>query len=237
MKKIINYFSPFEWVFYLASVVGLSITFFLTGNREYLKLLCCVIGVSSLMFDAKGNVIGSMCTVVFCLLYSWACYDAKYYGEMFVYLGMSLPMSIMSIITWLRNLRGGKFSEVQTNKIKKLEWFFLFVLTVVISIIFYFILKALNNDELIWSVLGVTTGFFSAYLLMRRSKFYAISYLVNDAILVVLWILESIDNITSLPFVVCFICYMVIDLIGFINWIKLEKMQKAEDALLAKENL
>lgn len=68
----------------------------------------------------------------------------------------------------------------------------------------------------------------AASLAMLRSSYYALFYAMNDIVLIVLWILATIENISYLPMVLCFFCFLVNDLYGFINWQKMKKTQQIE---------
>ena len=91
--------------------------------------------------------------------------------------------------------------------------------------IFYFVLKYFNTANLVISTLSVATSFFAAYLTARRSRFFALAYMLNDLVLIVLWILATIDDSSYVSVVVCFIAFLANDLYSFINWSKLQKRQ------------
>ncbi len=43
--------------------------------------------------------------IIFSLLYGIISYTFSYYGEMITYLGMTMPMAVFALISWLRNPR------------------------------------------------------------------------------------------------------------------------------------
>ena len=63
------------------------------------------------------------------------------------------------------------------------------------------------------------------YLTYRRNPWYAVAYACNDIILIVLWVLASLEDISYLSVVVCFIAFLANDIYGFINWRSMEKRQ------------
>ncbi len=58
-----------------------------------------------------------------------------------------------------------------------------------------------------------------------RSSAYALSYAANDIVLIILWIMASLDNISYLPMIVCFAMFFINDIYGFINWRRMKKRQ------------
>ncbi len=228
MKKL-SYFTKFEQMLWGMSVI-LTITAFIVFDREnYFALVATVIGITSLIFCAKGNPIGQILMIVFSMLYGFISYTFAYYGEMITYLGMTLPMAVVSLVSWLKNPYNKKRMEVKVNTISKKETAFMLVLSLVITLVFYYILKHFNTANLLPSTLSVTTSFVAAYLTFRRSPYFALCYALNDLVLIVLWILASIKDVTYISVFVCFVVFFVNDIYGFISWKKMQKRQKGNN--------
>ena len=103
MSKLKNYFSKSEIALWISSVMLIIISFCVFDRTNYLILCASLIGVTSLIFNAKGNPFGQLLMIVFSLLYGIISYSFSYYGEMITYLGMTMPMAIWSTITWIKN--------------------------------------------------------------------------------------------------------------------------------------
>ena len=143
---------------------------------------------------------------------------------MVTYLGMTMPMAVFALISWLRNPFNGNRAEVRVNSISKSETLFMFVLATIVTIVFYFILQMFHTANIIPSTLSVTTSFIAVYLTFRRSPFYAIAYSAND---IILWIMASITDTRYLSVVVCFAVFLVNDIYSFFSWQKMKKRQAA----------
>ncbi len=217
--------TKFETVLWLGSVVVIVLSFLLPKEKDIVTLFASLIGATALIFVSKGNVIGQILTVVFSVFYGVISYSFMYYGEMITYLGMTTPIAIISIITWLKNPYKGNNREVQIKHLTIKEYIFLFVLATAITVGFYFILKVFNTNYLIISTISVFTSFAASYLTVRRSEFYAIAYAFNDVVLIILWVLATIAEIKYLPMIICFVVFLVNDLYGFFNWSKTKKRQ------------
>ena len=75
----------------------------LWGTSTALILALSLIGVTSLIFNAKGNPFGQLLMVCFSALYGIISFSCGYYGEMATYLGMTAPMAVFALVSWLRN--------------------------------------------------------------------------------------------------------------------------------------
>ena len=227
MKKFFKSITLAEWLIWSISVVAIITFFFAFKNTQYLYLIGSLIGATALIFVSKGNPIGQIMTIVFSVFYGIISYSFSYFGEMITYLGMSAPIAVWALITWLRNPYKGNKSEVKVNSISRKEWCIFLIAAVAVTVAFYFVLKALNTANLIVSTVSVFTSFLAAYLSARRSRFYAICYGLNDVVLIVMWSMASYEYITYLPMVICFTAFLVLDTYGFINWTIMKKKQKA----------
>lgn len=224
-KRLLRYFSRSEKLLWGGSV-GLILAAFLLFDREnYLTLTASLIGVTALIFVAKANPFGQSLVIVFSVLYGIISYSFAYYGEMITYLGMTLPMAVFSLITWIRNPYQGNYAEVEVNHLRRGEGVFLAVLAAAVTLLFYFILAYFNTANLLPSTVSVTTSFGAAYLTFRRNPWYAAWYAANDLVLVVLWVLASTVNIMYISVTVCFAAFFANDLYGFINWRRIEARQ------------
>jgi nicotinamide mononucleotide transporter PnuC len=194
------------------------------GGSDVLGTIASIVGVTSLIFVAKGYVIGQILMVIFAVVYGIISLWFRYYGEMITYVGMSAPMAVVSMIAWLKNPYQ-KSKEVKVNKVNSKQLAMGLMLTVIVTVAFYFILGALNTANLVISTLSITTSFLAAYLTYLRSPYYALVYALNDVVLIVLWVYACISDMSYLPMIICFSMFLVNDLYGFYNWKRMAKRQ------------
>lgn len=225
IKKFINYFSTTEIILWCSSVVLIVVSFCIFDRENYMTLTASLIGVTSLIFSAKGNPIAQVLMIIFSLIYGIISFSFAYYGEMITDLGMTMPMAIVALISWVKNPYNGNKSQVKVNHIHREELAFMLILTAVVSIAFYFILEAFNTANIIPSTISVTTSFIAVYLTFRRSPFFALAYAANDIVLIVLWVMATMTNISYISVVICFGVFLVNDIYGFINWQRMKKKQ------------
>ena len=226
MKK--HYFTKAEIGLWGGSVLLIISSFVLFDRENRLTLAASLIGVTSLIFSAKGNPVGQVLIVVFSVLYGIISFNFAYYGEMITYLGMTAPMSVFALISWLKNPCGGNRAEVRVNRIHRREVAVMLAVSAAVTVGFYFILKAFGTENLLPSTLSVTTSFIAVYLTARRCAFFALAYAANDLVLILLWALAAVENSSYISVTVCFVTFFVNDLYGFINWTRIYRRQNGE---------
>ncbi len=225
-KSVVTYFSKGEICLWSCSIGFIIVSFCIFDRGIFLTLGASLIGVTSLIFNAKENPIGQFLMIVFSALYGFIAFTFAYYGEMLTYLCMTMPMAVFALISWLKHPYNGNKSEVKVNRIKKREIIFMWIASAVITLVFYFILNAFHTNNIIPSTISVTTSFIAVYLTFRRSSYYAIGYAANDVVLIILWVLAMLEDISYLSVVVCFIAFLANDIYGFVSWRKMEKKQR-----------
>ena len=138
---------------------------------------------------------------------------------------MTAPIAIMSVVSWIRH-PFEKSSEVEVSRMTKNQIIVMFLLSIMVTAAFFFILKILDNANLFFSTISVTTSFLASYMSFMRSPYYAVGYAANDIVLIILWVMAAITDVSYLPMVMCFVMFFVNDLYGFFNWRRMQKRQE-----------
>lgn len=222
--KSIKQLSRFEVALWAASVAVIAASSAMSPAVNGLSVAASLIGVTALIFVAKGLVLGQVLTVVFALFYGIISLRFRYYGEMITYLCMTAPIAMMSVISWLKHPYKGT-PEVEVARITRRQVGILCLLAAAVTFAFYFILKALGNARLIVSTISITTSFVASSLTFLRSPYYALGYSANDIVLIILWGIASAKSPEYLPMLLCFVLFLANDIYGFINWKRIRRRQ------------
>lgn len=225
--KFFSTLTKFEWGLWLSSLVGVLICTLLSPEFHTLSLFASLIGVTSLIFIAKGSWQGQILMVIFATLYGIVSFEQRYFGEMITYLCMSLPMALVSLVTWFRHPYRDS-AEVQITSLRPLHLAILLPLSGGVSVGLYFLLAAFGTQNLAISTFSVTTSFFAASLTFLRTPYFALAYALNDVVLIVMWLLVAIREPAYFSMVICFAVFLVNDLYSFYNWMKMRRRQRAQ---------
>lgn len=225
MENPLKNLSKKEWGIWMVSLFAVIVSNTVSGEVDWLTLSATMVGVTSLIFAAKGDVWAPILMILFCILYGVISWRFCYWGELITYLGMSLPMAIWSTITWMKNPSAENGSAVEIQKLNRKHIIALVCFSAIVTVGFYLLLQRLHTPNLIFSTISITTSFLAASLTMLRSSYYALGYAINDLVLIVLWTLASMENPAYIPVLVNFVVFFVNDIYGFISWRKREKRQ------------
>ena len=226
MKRLFKNWNLFEISFLFCSLLVITLCFIFGADKNIFSFIVSLVGVVSVLTVAKGLVIAPFINIIYNILYAIISVTQGYYGEAIIYIGLMIPICVLSIIAWLKNKNKENENIVEVNKIKGKEYLCLTIATIFATIAFYFLLKALNTNQLIVSTISLISSIVASYLLFRRCSYYALVFILNDIILIILWSLVVINSgIGYLPTVISFCVFLINDIYGFIHWKLEEKKQ------------
>lgn len=216
-EKFKGCFSKAEIILWLSSAMLIVVSFCIFDGKGFGTLSASLIGVTAIIFNAKGNPFGQLLMVIFSIIYGVISFSFSYYGEMITYLGMTMPMAVFALISWLKNPYNGNRSEVKVNSVGKKEVLLMSVAAIVVT-------------DIVPSTISVTTSFLAVYLTFRRSPAFSLAYAANDIVLIILWSLASMEDPRYISVTVCFAAFLANDIYAFISWQKMKKRQLQSSA-------
>lgn len=229
MKKIFKNWNWFEIIFLVVSLLTITTCFIFAKDKNILSFIASMLGIVSVIMVAKGLVVAPFFCIVSNILYAVLSLTQRFYGESIIYFCLMIPINIGTIITWLKHKNSKNSDVVQVNKLKKVEYLAVLGVALVSTVAFYFLLKAINTNELIVSTLSLIFSLVAAYLSFRRCKFYALAFLIDDVIQIVMWGLAiNASGIAFLPTLICFALYLINDIYALFHWIREEKNQSRQ---------
>jgi len=215
----------FEKILLAVSFTAPVIAFLVFKVTDYLNLANSLAGAAMLFLLAKANIFGNVVSMVFSITYSVVSYRFRYYGEMMLYLGLYLPIEVFTLFVWLRNRYAGS-NVVKVEVTKAIDFLWGTLLSSIITLGAYFVLKALGTENLPWSTVSVFTSMLACYFLLKRNSVYALFYVINDVILIILWLYAAMKDSSYACLVVSFICFLLNDSYAFFSWSRIRRKQE-----------
>lgn len=217
-----------EWFLLIGSLIAITASFVISLHFPVVEVIACYLGVIGLVFIAKGHPFGQILGIGFALCYGYVSLEYHYYGEMITYVCMTLPINVVSLIAWLRHPHKRGSAEVHVAHFGGIKWLIMALSTAAVTTAFYFILMWCGTNNLIFSTISIATSFSASFLMLFRSPWYAIAYGCNDIVLIILWILASIEDFSYFPMIICIAIFFINDMYGFYNWRRIHKRQKSD---------
>ena len=217
MNKKVTY----EAVF-LGLTITLSIVLSILYNNYWLATLNGILGLLSIFLQAKGFFFAPLICIMDCLFYGMFSFKYNYIGEFIVYIFILIPINLYATIQWIIYKKFDK--TIYPNKLGKKETIIIILTSCAILIGGYFLLNALNSEQILLNTLSMYTLAYANYLLSRRCVWGFLYYILNDIVLIALWgITISLGDTHILSFFICTIAYLICDIYGIYNWLNLKK--------------
>ncbi len=237
IKEFFKKLNWFERIFPVVAIIIIVVSFAVQSERNWLSLTTSLMGIIAFFCVAKGFFIAPILSICQSVLYLILSVSQNFYGEM-ILAAFYIILNIFTIFLWIKNRNKEDRNYVEVNKINKYEYILIFPVLALVGLGCYFMLKAFNTSELLTSTFSMMASLASAYLVLRRSSYYSVGYIINDVIVVVLWSL-TIKNVglEFLPTIVGSALYFVNDIYGLVNWKIMEKKQNSQIQVAGQNNI
>ena len=216
--------SVFEKLFLLiGTCLALILAFTLKASLIDLVYVLLYFWTSVLL--AKGKYICYIIGMVSTFFYAFVSYKNAYYGEVIIALLCTLPLMIFGLINWLHHQ--DDTNTVIVKEVSKKELVLLLLSQLVLFIGYYYLLKQFNTNNLLVSTISIVASVIATYLTARRSEYGFLGYIINDAILIVLWCIPVFSGKYELILDAFGPTLLIInDSYGIYNWKKIKKYQE-----------
>ena len=101
LKQLFGSLTIIDHVIWTAAILFITVSFLIFDRENFLTLAASIIGVTSIIINAKGHPLGQLLMLFFAAVYGYISFSFHYYGEMITYLGMTAPMALFSLIAQL----------------------------------------------------------------------------------------------------------------------------------------
>lgn len=225
MKKAFSSLRRTDIIVWCISVLLIAISYLLSPDGGLINSITSLLGVTAIIFVARGQVLGQVLLASFALLYGVVSYFQSYYGETAICIFLSLPLAAFAIITWYKNPYKDS-GEVSIRRLKGSDMLLLLPLTAAVTVLMYFLLSYIGTANILWSTFSIATSFLAAGLTVLRSPYFALGYVLNDLVLIVLWVMAAFNDSSAVSMVFCFLGFLLNDSYSFVCWRIREKKQK-----------
>ena len=182
---------------------------------------------------ARGKVAGVYVAILDCIIYIIICSLSGLWGEVIKMAAIFIPLNIVAIVNWTRNIKDQKTSkyEASTIQIRRLNakgWGISALAFIALGVVGYFFLKLLNTTSIIISSISFAIGIIYKYLSGQRYMEAYVLSIVSNIISIVLWVATFVstgDSSAVIPIVSMVVC-LTDGIYGLILWNSMYRRDK-----------
>lgn len=189
----------FWWylIFSIAAVVSL---FFFPSS--YLSVIEVFVLMLNIDLVSRGKVIGIYIGILDCIFYIAICSMSGLWGEVIKMAIINIPLNIVAIVNWTKNLKkqsGGSEQTIEIKKLTKKSYIVCISAFVVSGVAGYFFLKFLNTTSLIISSVSFAIGIISKVLNGQRYMEAYVVSIIGNIISLALWFSIALSGSADAP--------------------------------------
>ena len=227
---LIRYFRGWN-VFEIALLAASIVVPLAVGLAFHSTTLEIVAATSTILVGillSKAKVEASVLALGASVLYAIVAWHQNLFGEVFVELGLTIPIMTLGIVGWVRNRRCDKKlgNVVKISSTKLTELLVISVAQLGLSVGYFFILLAFGTAFPVISTLAVATAIFGTYFVARRSAWGMVGFIANDIAQIALWTLVVVSGDTAAAVMITFPALLLInDTYGIWSWQRIQTRQ------------
>ncbi len=212
----------------LGTLATFLLTFLFDGTILYLCYTLLYFWAAILL--AKGKFSCYIVGIISTSFYAVVSYNNSYYGEVFIAMFCTLPLTLVGLINWLRHQ--DNTNTVIIKQITKKELLLVLLSQAVMFPGYYFLLKYFNTANLLISTISLVVSIIATYLTARRSEYGFIGFITNDIVLITLWTIPVIEgNLDIIPVLLCPVLLLINDIYGVYNWKRIKEIQSKDTCI------
>lgn len=154
---------------------------------------------------SRGKVVGIYLGLIECLMYVFICFKSGLYGEIIKMCAINIPLNIFSLVNWTKSLKEQKQKKYSTEnentvtikKLKPKSYVYISLISIVLYVGFFFGLKVLGTNALIFSTAVLVLTVFSKILSGLRYKENYLFSLVAGVLSTCMWVEVIITSAKS----------------------------------------
>jgi len=222
-------------IWWYAIFLSFIVVFACFYPESYLGLIELSVLMVAIDLTSRGKIIGVIVSVFECVLYSWISYQSGLIGEVIKNLAIGVPLNIYTIISWSINAKKNKMLAKQSKYkikesadivVKKLSKKMLLVysgLTILASILSYFLLKYALGQEVSLIPSSLVLGSMLIYKILNGARYMESWFfgILQSALAMFMWIVTMVTGsatILQLPMIAVTIACLSNNIYGFIMW-------------------
>jgi len=229
LKRVWNEWTTFEKI-WLAVFTSINIYLFFALEDSLLGLISSITGMIAVVLIAKGKILNFFFGIVQSGTYAYISFSYGLFGEAMLNGLFYFPFQFIGMYLWKKNKTQAstKGEDVIVKRLNKKQWIQLFLIILVSSIIYSYVLHALGGKQVRIDSIAVVLSVAAQLLMVKRYVEQWVLWILVNVLSITLWaiiLINSGDNDWSM--LVMWSAFLLNSMYGYMNWVKISKKQVA----------
>lgn len=185
--------------------------------QTIISVIYTICGITYTALAGKGRVICYLFGITATCCYSYLAYDNQIYGNFLLNTGYYLPMQIIGIFAWNKNLKKDK-KEIIKTKLSKKERLILTGITTKLCIVMVAFLK--SSNDMTPGLDGITTilSVLGMYLTVKRCIEQWLVWIIVNSLAIIMWLKVSLSNHETYSTAIVWSIYLIMGIYFYFQW-------------------
>lgn len=218
IKKELSGWGQLERILFPLSIL-LIILISIYMRDDIVALISAICGISYSIFAGKGKISCYFFGLCGTLCYSFISLKNHLFGNLALYLLYYFPMQIFGIFKWKQHLQKNTQEIIKTKLSTKERWIYLFA-SIVFSLVVYFVLLKLNDQNPLIDSITSTCSVFGLILTVKRCIEQWYVWLLVNGLSTVMWIEAYLNGSNCFATILMWVTYFILSIYFLYIWRK-----------------
>lgn len=218
LSKETKGFSLFEKIFYISVITFILLSSFLLNDNK-IALISAICGFSYTFLAGKGKISCYFIGILGTFCYCYISFKNNFYGNLILYGLYFLPMQILGIFKWSKNLKKNTNEIVKTCLSKKEKIIYLLA-TIFFSIFTGLILLYLKDANPFIDSTTTTLSIIAQILTVKRCVEQWYLWLIVNILTLFMWIIAYLNGSNCFATIIMWGIYIFLAIYFLNNWKK-----------------
>lgn len=218
-------YTLFEKIFFPSVILFTIITSFILNDSK-IALVSAICGLSYTFLAGKGKISCYFIGIIGTFCYCYIAFKNSLYGNLALYGLYFLPMQIIGIFKWAKNLKKDTKEIIKTSLSQKEKYIYL-ILASVLSIILGYILELYGGKTPYIDSITTIFSIFAQILTLKRCIEQWYLWLIINILTLFMWIIAYIEGSN---------CFATIIMWGIYVFFAIYFLQKWKKELISNED-
>lgn len=218
IKSEIKFFTNIEKIFYPIVIFVIFIISIITKDSKA-ALISAVCGITYTLFAGKGKVYCYYIGLTGTLFYCYISYKNGFYGNMALYGLYFLPMQIIGIFKWKKNINTQK-NEIYKTKLSQKERIIYTLITLFMTVFIYFIIKTNGGKSPLADSVITSFSILGQFLTVKRCIEQWYVWFIVNLTAVIMWASACINGAGYIATLIMWCVYLILAVYFLKKWDK-----------------
>ena len=186
-------------------------------HDSIISVISAICGILYTLIAGKGKISCYVFGLAGSSFYAYLAFSNALWGNLLLYAGYYIPMQIIGVFQWKKNLKKST-QEIYKTALNTKERFIVSIVTFILWVVCCFILSAINDSHPVTDSLTTILSIAGMYMTVRRCIEQWVVWTIVNSVSILMWFSVVQSGQKTYSTLVMWSVYLVLGIYFYIQW-------------------